>query len=238
MAYFGYPEAHEDDAERAVRAGLDIVEAISALEAPEPLSVRVGVATGAVVVSAATAAASDLPGAAIGETPNLAWLMQSMAAPNTVVVTDRTRQLTGTVFEYDDLGPSALKGLSEPVHAFRAVRERRFATRFESSHREGLTPLVDRESEVALLLDRWQRAIRSEGQVVLVGGEAGIGKSRIVEAVRERLVEPHFEVRHQCTSYPPEWNAGGRIPFDFHGFVTLRGGEYFFAPSLSYVKNL
>jgi len=201
MVYFGYPEAHEDDAERAVRAGLDIVEAVRVLEAPEGLLVRVGIATGPVVVGAAAAAASDLPGAAVGETPNLAWLMQSLAAPNTVIVTERTRRLTGAVFEYEDLGPSNLKGLSEPVHAFRAVREHRFPTRFESIHRDGLTPLVDRESEVALLLDRWQRATRGDGQVVLVGGEPGIGKSRIVEALRGRLAEPHIEVRHQCTSY-------------------------------------
>ena len=201
VVYFGYPEAHEDDAERAVRAGLDIVEAVRALDVPEPLSVRVGIATGSVVVGAAAPAASDLPGAAVGDTPNLASLMQSLAAPNTVVVTERTRRLTGMVFEYEDLGASTLKGLPEPVHAFRAVREHRFPTRFESIHREGLTPLVDRESEVALLLDRWQRATRSDGQVVLIGGEAGIGKSRIVEAVRGRLVDPHIEVRHQCTSY-------------------------------------
>src|SRR6266446_142091 len=174
MAYFGYPEAHEDDAERAVRAALDVVEAVGVLDTSERLSVRVGIATGPVVIETARAHDSDRLTAAVGETPNLAALMQSLAAPNTVVVTDRTQRLTGDVFEYEDLGPCSFKGLSEPVHVYRAVRERRLATRFESLHRESLPPLIGRESEVALLLDRWERTKRGDGQVVLVGGEAGI----------------------------------------------------------------
>jgi len=182
LVYFGYPVAHEDDAERAVRAALDVVEAVHALDVPNPLSGRVGIATGAVVVGGARADDSQ-PLTAVGETPNLAALMQSLAAPNTVIVTQETRHLTGDIFEYENLGPRNPKGLSEPIQAYRAVREHRVPTRFEAIHREGLTPLVDRESEVALLLDRWQRAHRGDGQVVLIAGEPGEATEKLPQAV-------------------------------------------------------
>jgi class 3 adenylate cyclase/tetratricopeptide (TPR) repeat protein len=202
LAYFGYPRAHEHDAERAVRAGLDLVEAVPKLNsaAGSPLKVRVGIATGLVVVG-------DLIGnggaqehnAIVGDTPNLAARLQGLAEPNTVVIAEGTRKLLASLFELEDLGIKDLKGIG-PTRAFAALRVSSAESRFEALHTAGLTPLIGREEELQLLLRRWSQAKTGEGQVVLLSGEAGIGKSRLVAAFLERVApEPHKRVRYFCS---------------------------------------
>jgi class 3 adenylate cyclase len=205
LVYFGYPQAHEDDAERAVRAGLAQIEAVRHLKTPEPLQIRIGVGTGLVVVG-------DLPGAGeaqergiVGETPNLAARLQALAKPNTIVIGPRTRRLLGNLFEYRDLGAVELKGFAEPVQVYQVLRPSPVASRFEALHPAELTPLVGREEEIELLLRRWQRAKTGDGQVVLLSGEAGIGKSRITTALEEKLqTEPHTRLRYFCSPYHME----------------------------------
>jgi class 3 adenylate cyclase len=170
LAYFGYPHAHEHDAERAVRAGLDLVEAIPKLEtgAGFPLPVRVGIATGLVVVGDLIGSGEAQERGIVGETPNLAARLQDIAAPNTVVIAEGTRRLLGNLFELEDLGPKDLKGIAGPARAWAALRARSVESRFEALHAAGLTALVGREEELELLLRRWSRAKNGEGQVVLV----------------------------------------------------------------------
>jgi class 3 adenylate cyclase/predicted ATPase len=203
MVYFGWPRAHEDDAVRAIRAGLEVTEAVSKLTAATPLRARVGIHTGLVVVGETGQGDASIPKAAVGETPNIAARLQALAEPGNVVVSERTRVLAEGLFDCIDLGAQALKGVSEPMHLFRVVRVRATESRFEASRSEGaLTPLVGREEEIALLLRRWQQAKEGEGQVVLVGGEPGIGKSRLTRALRERLAqEQHLVLRYQCSPY-------------------------------------
>ena len=172
LVYFGYPQAHEDDAEQAVRAGLVLVNAVGGLEAPGPLQVRIGIATGLVVVGDLIGAGSAQEPAIVGETPNLAARLQAVAEPNAIVIAESTRRLIGTQFELADLGPQSLKGFAEQQRAWRVVSENRALGRFEAL-RSGATPLVGREEEIELLLRRWARAKRGEGQVVLLAGEAG-----------------------------------------------------------------
>jgi class 3 adenylate cyclase len=204
LAYFGWPRAHEDDAERAVRAGLAMVENIEGLAvgAEAPLAARIGIATGRVVVGdLKTKDVSDRD-SVVGETPNLAARLQALAEPRSVVISQATRRLIGGLFELDDLGPQRLKGFAEPLTAWRVEGEACAEGRFEARQTAGLTPLVGREEEIALLLRRWERARDGEGQVVLLSGEPGIGKSRIVREVRERLAaEPHLQLTHQCSPY-------------------------------------
>ena len=204
MVCFGYPRAHEDDGERAVRAGLAVTTAIGRLQAPtrEALSVRVGIATGLVVVGDLAGEGAGQEEAVVGDTPNLAARLQAIAEPDSVVISARTRQLVGGLFEYQDLGSQRLKGIAEPVRAWRVSGERRTESRFEASHFAGLTPFVGRQQEVSLLLHRWRLAKDSEGQVVLLSGEPGIGKSRIIQTLRERIAaEPHARLRYQCSPY-------------------------------------
>jgi predicted ATPase/class 3 adenylate cyclase len=204
LVYFGYPKAHEDDAERAVRAGLELVEAIARLE-PQPdvrLGVRIGVATGRVVVGELVGEGASREESVVGETPNLAARLQALAEPGTVVISQATRRLVGGLFELDDLGPQRLKGFAEPLAVWRVSGESNAEGRFEARHTAGLTPLVGREEEIALLLRRWQQAKESEGQVVLLSGEPGIGKSRLVRELRERLAaEPHIRLLYQCSPH-------------------------------------
>jgi class 3 adenylate cyclase len=202
LAYFGYPQAHEHDAERAVLAGLALVEAVPMLKtaAGTPLQVRVGIATGLVVVGDLIGSGEAQERGVVGDTPNLAARLQALAEPNTVVIADGTRRLLGNLFELDDLGAKDLKGIAAPVRAWAALRPASVEGRFEALHTTGLTALVGREEESELLLRRWSKAKTGEGQVVLLSGEAGIGKSRLTAALLERLAgEPHTRLRYFCS---------------------------------------
>jgi class 3 adenylate cyclase len=188
LAYFGYPRAHEHDAERAVQAGLAIVEAAPKLvtAASSPLHVRIGIATGLVVVGDLIGSGEAQERGVVGDTPNLAARLQTIADPDMVVIAEGTRKLLGNLFELQDLGAKDLKGIALPARAWAALRP-------SSLHASGLTALVGREEEVDLLLRRWSMAKSGEGQVVLLSGEAGIGKSRLTAALLERLAgEPHL----------------------------------------------
>src|SRR5271154_1895831 len=179
LVYFGYPEAHEDDAERAVRAGLELVAAVSDLKTHASLQTRVGIATGVVVVGDLIGSGEAQERGIVGETPNLAARLQGIAEPNMVVLAEGTRKLLGNLFELEDLGAKDLKGIAGPVRAWAALRPAVVESRFEALHGTGLTDLVGREEELELLLRRWSKAKNDEGQVVLLSGEAGIGKSRL-----------------------------------------------------------
>jgi class 3 adenylate cyclase len=176
LVYFGYPQAHEDDAERAVRAGLELVVAVAAVKSSVPLQGRVGIATGLVVVGDLIGSGEAQERGIVGERPNLAARLQGVAEPNTVVIAESTRSLLGNLFDLQDLGAHDLKGIA-PVRAWAALRPASVESRFEALHASGLTELVGREEELELLLRRWSRAKSGEGQVVLLSGEAGIGKS-------------------------------------------------------------
>ena len=200
LVYFGYPQAHEDDAERAVRAGLGLVAAVSELKTHAPLQTRVGIATGLVVVGDLIGSGASQEQAIVGETPNLAARLQGVAEPNSVVIAESTRKLVGNLFELEDLGPQELKGISGAVRAWAALRPASVESRFEALHASGLTELVGREEEVEILLRRWSKAKTGEGQVALLCGEAGIGKSRLTAALLERLAnEPHTRLRYFCS---------------------------------------
>jgi class 3 adenylate cyclase/predicted ATPase len=203
LAYFGYPKAHEDDAERAVRAGLQLVQSIRGLgTAGHPLVARVGIATGLVVVGDLVGEGAAQEEAVIGETPNLAARLQTLAEAGQVVISRGTRRLVGGLFELAELEPRRLKGFAEPLAAFRIVGEGRAEGRFEALRGERLTPLVGREHELGLLIDRWLLAQGGEGRVVLLSGEAGIGKSRLTQALLERIAaEPHVRLRYYCSPY-------------------------------------
>jgi class 3 adenylate cyclase/predicted ATPase len=200
LVYFGYPEAHEDDAERAVRAGLELIAAVLALKTPASLQARVGIATGLVVVGDLIGSGSAQEQAIVGETPNLAARLQGIAEPNTVIIAASTRRLLGNLFEVEDFGVKDLKGIAGPVRAWVALRPAAVESRFEALHASGLSALVGREEETELLLRRWSRAKSGEGQVVLLSGEAGIGKSRLTAALVESLApEPHTRLRYFCS---------------------------------------
>jgi class 3 adenylate cyclase/predicted ATPase len=200
LVYFGYPQAHEDDAERAVRAALELVGAVSALKPNAPLQTRVGIATGLVVVGDLIGSGEAQERGIVGETPNLAARLQGIAEPNTVVIAQSTRRLLGNLFELEDLGAKDLKGIAGPVHAWAALRGSSAEGRFEALHASGLTELVGREEELELLLRRWSKAKTGEGQVVLLSGEPGIGKSRLTAALLESVAtEPHTRLRYFCS---------------------------------------
>ncbi len=208
LAYFGYPQAHEDDAERAIRAGLSVVDAIGRLNETAghkrgvDLRVRVGMATGQVVVGDIVGEGAAQESTVVGETPNLAARLQALAEPNTVVIGRGTYELAAGRFDYQDLGVHDLKGIEAPVPAWRVVAPASVASRFEALHRSGFTPLVGREHEIGLLLERWEQAKDGDGQVVLLSGEAGIGKSRITETLSERTgAEQRTCLRYQCSPY-------------------------------------
>ena len=200
LVYFGYPQAHEDDAERAVRAGLELIVAVTALKSPVSLQTRVGIATGLVVVGDLIGSGEAQERGIVGETPNLAARLQALAEPNMVVIADGTRRLLGNLFELEDLGAKDLKGIAGPVQAWGALRASSAEGRFEALHASGLTALVGRDEELELLLRRWSKAKTGEGQVVLLSGEPGIGKSRLTAALLERVAaEPHTRLRYFCS---------------------------------------
>src|SRR5258708_7472082 len=200
LAYFGYPIAHEDDAERTVRAGLDIIAAVARLEtrAAEPLAVRIGIATGVVVVGEGELREH----AVVGDTPNLAARLQALAEPGTIVVAASTRRLLSDLFRLCDLGSHEVKGIAEPVAAWAVEGVSDSESRFEAVRAAGLTDLIDREDELDFLLERQRLAWKGEGQIVLISGEPGIGKSRLAAALAERIAsEPHTRLRYQCSPY-------------------------------------
>ena len=200
LVYFGYPQAHEDDAERAVRAGLQLIAAVTALKSPVLLQTRVGIATGLVVVGDLIGSGEAQERGIIGETPNLAARLQGIAEPNMVVIAEGTRRLLGNLFEFEELGAKNLKGIAGPVRAWAALRASSAEGRFEALHTADLTALVGRDEELELLLRRWSEAKSGEGQVVLLSGEAGIGKSRLTAALLERLSgEAHTRLRYFCS---------------------------------------
>ena len=204
LAYFGYPQAHEDDAEQATRAGLALVEAVAGLQTDigTELHVRVGIATGTVIVGDLIGEGAAQEQAVIGETPNLAGRLQTVAEPGTVLICKSTRRLTGGHFEYRDLGPVTLKGWAEPAQAWHVLRTSGVESRFEAQHKTRLTPLIGREEQMDLLLRRWRTAVHGEGCVVVLTGEPGIGKSHIALALQERLQdEPHTVLRYFCSAH-------------------------------------
>jgi class 3 adenylate cyclase len=204
LAYFGYPRADEHDAERAVRAGLHLVDAVAGLDtaAGAPLHVRVGIGTGLVVVGDLIGEGAAREQAVVGETPNLAARLQALAAPSTVVIGPSTRRLTGGLFDYKDLGAVEIKGFAGPVPAWQVLRPSAVESLIEALRGSALTRLVGRDEEIDLLLRRWARAKAGDGQVVLISGEAGLGKSRIAAALAECLhAEPHLRLRYFCSPY-------------------------------------
>ncbi len=203
LIYFGWPEAHEADAESAVRAALAIIEAIG--QAPvrtEQLQVRIGIATGLVVVGEPIGRGDARQQTAIGETPNLAARLQALAEPNGILIDAVTRRQIGDLFVCRDLGAVALKGLPDPVRTWQVLGEAAIESRFEALHARTMAPLIGRDEEFELLLRRWQQAKSGEGQLVLLAGEPGIGKSRLIAALDERLrQEPHESLRYFCSPH-------------------------------------
>jgi class 3 adenylate cyclase/predicted ATPase len=202
LAYFGYPHADEHDAERAVRAGLKLVEAVAGLDsAAAPLQARVGIATGLVVVGGLLGQGAAQEQAVVGETPNLAARLQALAGPGTVVIGAGTRQLTGGLFEYADLGPVEIRGLAAPVSAAQVLRESAAASRFEALRSEA-APLIGREQELDLLLRDWAEAKAGAGRAVLISGEPGIGKSRLTAALAQVIAsDRHTRLRYFCSPH-------------------------------------
>jgi class 3 adenylate cyclase len=212
LVYFGYPTAHEDDAARAMRAGLGIVTALpelnarlqSTLEAHSGalLQVRIGIHTGLVVAGEMGTEDQPEPLAIVGETPNIAARLQEKAVPNSMVISPATYRLVSGLFECQDLGPQTLKGISTPLPVYRVVRESAAQSRFEVAVGTGLTPLVGREEELGVLQRRWAQAQEGTGQVVLLSGEAGIGKSRLVQVLKEQVMaEGATRIEFRCSPY-------------------------------------
>jgi class 3 adenylate cyclase len=200
LVYFGYPQAHEDDAEQAVRAGLELIQAVGGLKSSTSLQTRVGVATGLVVVGDLIGSGEAQERGIVGETPNLAARLQGIAEPDTVVTAESTRKLLGNLFDFQDLGAQDLKGVEGRVRAWAALRPASVESRFEAMHTSGLIELVGREEELEILLRRWSKSKTGEGQVVLLSGESGIGKSRLTAALMERLGgQPHTRLRYFCS---------------------------------------
>jgi len=203
LVYFGYPQAHEDDAQRAVRTGLRIVEEMGTLNAQlqHPLQVRIGIHTGLVVVGE-MGGGGKREQLALGETPNIAARVQGIAEPNTVVISAATSRLVQGLFECQDRGPQELKGVSTPVPVYRVLRESEAQSRFEVAVSTGLTPLVGRDEELGLLRRRWEQAKAGEGQAMLLSGEPGIGKSRLVQTLKEQvLTEGSTRIEFRCSAY-------------------------------------
>jgi len=204
LAFFGYPQAQEDQSERAIRAGLDAIMAVGHLQLGDSLKLaaRVGIATGQVVIGDLVGQTASETGAVAGETPNLAARLQDVASPNQVVIGDTTRRLVRGTFQLEELGQRSLKGFLDPVSVWRVVAEQAAESRFEASHRRTLSDLIGRDHELGLMMERWQWAKSGEGQVVLLAGEAGIGKSRLLQAMTDEIsAEPHITLLYQCSPF-------------------------------------
>ncbi|HTV30569.1 MAG TPA: adenylate/guanylate cyclase domain-containing protein [Xanthobacteraceae bacterium] len=204
LIYFGYPQAHEDDAERAVRTGLALAERLPNLAANEALAARIGIATGLVVVGDLIGQGEAQERGVVGETPNLAARLQALAPPGGVLIAEVTRRLLGDLFEYENLGAVDLKGFDASVPVWQVLRPSEVESRFEAlrTGSAATAPLIGRDEELDLLLRRWERAASGEGQLVLLSGEAGIGKSRLTAALQERLREvPHTRLRYFCSPH-------------------------------------
>jgi class 3 adenylate cyclase len=204
LAYFGHPRAQEDDAEQAVRAALALVDAVANLQTSidAALQVRIGIATGTVVVSELLIDETPSEQAVVGETPNLAARLQTLAEPGTVLICPQTRRLTAGHFDYRDLGALALKGWADPIPVWQVLGASGVASRFEAMHKTKLPPLFGREEEIELLLRRWPYATQGEGRVVVLTGEPGIGKSHIALALGERLQsQPHIALHYFCSAH-------------------------------------
>jgi class 3 adenylate cyclase/predicted ATPase len=202
MAFFGWPRAHEDDGVRAVHAALEIVSAVTKISGPVTLASRVGVCSGPVVVGEIGDSRTPWSMDAVGETPNIAARLQTLGAPNTVLISESTRRLVSAAFDFQDLGPQELKGVTEPLHVYCVLAAKYSTSRFEAAHAGPLTPLVGRSTELSLLLDRWQKVKEADGQVTLLSGIPGVGKSRLLHELKLRIQqEPHFLLHHQCSPY-------------------------------------
>jgi class 3 adenylate cyclase len=204
LAYFGFPRAYEDAAERAIRAAIAVLVEVGGIERPDGtrLQARIGIATGLVVVGEIVGTGSAQERTIVGETPNLAARLQALAAPDTILISETTQNLLGGLFELEPTGEHDLKGFVRPVPAWRVVGEATVESRFAASRTGGALPLIGRAHEMGLLLDRWRTAKSGEGQTVTLIGEAGIGKSRSVEALQEALAgEPHARLHLQCSPY-------------------------------------
>jgi class 3 adenylate cyclase len=201
--YFGYPRAHEDDAERAARAAIALIDAVAELrrERGAFIEMRIGISTGLVVVGELIGEGEARERGVVGDTANLAARLRSLAEPGTILVSQSTRRLLGKTFELKPLGPQALKGFNTPVATWLIVSEQENVSRFEASRSGALTPFIGREPEIALLTERWRRAMMGEGQVALLSGEAGIGKSRVLAMLREQIGKHHWVLRYQCSPH-------------------------------------
>jgi class 3 adenylate cyclase/predicted ATPase len=201
LVYFGYPQADEDDAERAVRAGLAVIDAVGRLATLEPLNVRLGIASGLVVVGDLIGAGAAQERGVVGETPNLAARLQALAGPNTLVIAENTRRQIGALFDLDDLGLQPFAGFTEPQRAWRVVGESTVVSRFDALRSESI-PLIGRNEELELLQRRWQQAKTGEGRVVLISGEPGIGKSRLTVALSQAIQsDQHTRLRYFCSPH-------------------------------------
>ncbi|MGC2218612.1 MAG: adenylate/guanylate cyclase domain-containing protein [Pseudolabrys sp.] len=202
LAFFGWPYAHEDDAPRAVHAALEIVSVVTKISESVTLACRVGVCSGPVVVGEIRNSTASWSMDAVGETPNIAARLQTLAEPNTVLISESTRHLVSATFDLQGLGPQELKGITEPVRAYRVLAAKSAGSRFEAAHAGTLTPLVGRSSELRLLLDRWEKVKEGDGQVILLSGIPGVGKSRLLHELKSHVEEePHILLHHQCSPY-------------------------------------
>lgn len=202
MAFFGWPHAHEDDAIRAVHASLEAIAAITKVATPVTLAARVGVSSGPVVVGEIGGTSDTASIDAIGETPNIAARIQALATPNSVLISETTKRLLAGAFDCQDLGRHELKGITRRLQVYRVVAAKNLTSRFDAAHTDSLTPLVGRSTELGMLLDRWHKSKEGDGQIVLLSGLPGVGKSRLIHELKAQIrVEPHFLLNHQCSPY-------------------------------------
>jgi len=207
LVYFGYPHAHEDDAERAVHSGLAILDAVKALNRKKTnqginIAARIGIATGQVVVGELIGQETAKERLALGESPNLAARLQGLAKPNQLIIDPATKRLVGSQFGFGDHSTVSLKGFETPVQAWQVLSIGSSASRFEAHRSAQLVNFIGREDEVSLLYGRWREVVGGEGQVLLLSGEAGIGKSRIIQILCDRIADEHHNIiRYQCSPY-------------------------------------